>query len=108
MFLQPLSGVSNLTRGIVGIGHFPIMAKKLLILLAAGLISSVPIVTYAQAKSATPAKPADERANFFPPRMQSFPLYGDAAIPNSKPGPDEGEPEGQDAYPEVSVRSSAR
>ena len=25
----------------------------------------------------------------FPPRMQSIPLYGDAAIPNSKPGPDE-------------------
>jgi acetyl esterase/lipase len=25
----------------------------------------------------------------FPPRMQSVPLYGDAAIPNSKPGPDE-------------------
>jgi acetyl esterase/lipase len=28
-------------------------------------------------------------AGNFPPRMQSFPLYGDAAIPNSKPGPDE-------------------
>ena len=25
----------------------------------------------------------------FPPKMQSFPLYGDAAIPGSKPGPDE-------------------
>jgi len=25
----------------------------------------------------------------FPPAMQSFPLYGDAAIPNSKPSPDE-------------------
>jgi len=25
----------------------------------------------------------------FPPKMQSFPLYGDAPIPNSKPGPDE-------------------
>jgi acetyl esterase/lipase len=25
----------------------------------------------------------------FPPKMQSFPLYGDAAIPNAKPGPDE-------------------
>jgi acetyl esterase/lipase len=25
----------------------------------------------------------------FPPKMQSFPLYGDAAIPNSKAGPDE-------------------
>jgi acetyl esterase/lipase len=28
-------------------------------------------------------------ATSFPPKMQSFPLYGDAAIPNSKPGPDE-------------------
>ena len=25
----------------------------------------------------------------FPPQMQSIPLYGDAAVPNSKPGPDE-------------------
>ena len=25
----------------------------------------------------------------FPPHMQSFPLYGDAAIPNARPGPDE-------------------
>ena len=28
-------------------------------------------------------------AYFFPPKMQSFPLYGDAAIPNSKPTVDE-------------------
>ena len=28
-------------------------------------------------------------ADAFPSRMQIFPLYGDAAIPNSKPGPDE-------------------
>jgi len=42
--------------------------------------------------SAPPQKatnaPFDIR-NAFPPKMQSFPLYGDAAIPNSKPGPDE-------------------
>jgi len=31
---------------------------------------------------------ADDTANF-PPKMQSFPLYGDAAIPNAKPIPDE-------------------
>ena len=37
-------------------------------------------------KSAPPAPP--ELSNF-PPKMQSFPLYGEAAIPNSKPGPDE-------------------
>jgi acetyl esterase/lipase len=41
---------------------------------------------------ATPAQtiapPSRETANF-PPKMQSFPLYGDAAIPNSKAGPDE-------------------
>jgi acetyl esterase/lipase len=71
------------------------MAKKWLVLLAAGLVGLVPIATSAQAKAASsaPAKPAgapaDERANFYPPKMQSFPLYGDAAIPNSKPGPDE-------------------
>lgn len=71
------------------------MANKWLVLLAAGLVGSVPIATNAQATAASsaPAKPAaapaNERANFFPPKMQSFPLYGDAAIPNSKPGPDE-------------------
>lgn len=31
---------------------------------------------------------AQENPNF-PPKMQSVPLYGEAAIPNSKPGPDE-------------------
>lgn len=67
------------------------MANNLFVFLAAGLVSSVPIATYAQANAASsaPARPADERSAFFPPKMQSFPLYGDAAIPNSKPGPDE-------------------
>ncbi len=32
---------------------------------------------------------SNEPANFITPKMQSFPLYGDAAIPNSKPVPDE-------------------
>jgi acetyl esterase/lipase len=34
------------------------------------------------------AKPFD-MASAFPARMQSFPLYGDGAIPNSKPAPNE-------------------
>ncbi len=72
------------------------MTKKLLALLAAGFVGSLPIAIYAQANAAAsaPARPADERANFFPPKMQSFPLYGDAAIPNAKPGPDEETGEG--------------
>jgi len=41
----------------------------------------------APARKAAPA--SNDMANAFPPKMQSFPLYGDAAIPNSKPGPDE-------------------
>lgn len=67
------------------------MARKLLALLTAGLVASAPIATHAQGNtnSPAPARPADDRANFFPPKMQSFPLYGDAPIPNSKPGPDE-------------------
>lgn len=32
---------------------------------------------------------ANDPAYLFPPQMQSFPLYGEAAIPNSKPTPDE-------------------
>jgi len=71
------------------------MIKKSIVIFALALVGAVPITICAQAKAAlsTPAKPAsaaaDDRANFFPPKMQSFPLYGDAAIPNSKPGPDE-------------------
>jgi acetyl esterase/lipase len=34
-------------------------------------------------------KPENDPAYFSPPKMQSFRLYGDAAIPNSKPTPDE-------------------
>jgi acetyl esterase/lipase len=30
-----------------------------------------------------------DMAAAFPPKMQAFPLYGEGAIPNSKPGPDE-------------------
>jgi acetyl esterase/lipase len=33
-------------------------------------------------------KPANDPAYLFPPKMQSFRLYGDAAIPNSKPTSD--------------------
>ncbi len=36
----------------------------------------------------TAAPPPPDATNF-PPKMQSVPLYGDAAIPNSKSGPDE-------------------
>ena len=35
------------------------------------------------------AAPASPDTTSFPPKMQSVPLYGDAAIPNSKAGPDE-------------------
>jgi len=36
-----------------------------------------------------PEKPANDRAYLFPSKMQSFKLYGDSEIPNSKPTPDE-------------------
>jgi acetyl esterase/lipase len=39
--------------------------------------------------AATPTAAAPPERADFPPKMQSFPLYGDAAIPNSKPVPDE-------------------
>lgn len=41
----------------------------------------------APAQKAASTQP--DMRNAFPPKMQSFPLYGDGAIPNSKPGPDE-------------------
>ena len=71
------------------------MIKKSISIFALAVVGAWPITICTQAKAAlsAPAKPAsaaaDDRANFFPPKMQSFPLYGDAAIPNSKPGPDE-------------------
>lgn len=34
-------------------------------------------------------KPSNDPTYLFPPKMQSFPLYGEATIPNSKPTPDE-------------------
>jgi len=59
------------------------------------LVASLPIVVGAKQDSTTSASiaksataPADP-ARFFPPKMQTFALYGDAAVPNSKPGPDE-------------------
>ena len=53
-----------------------------LILLSASLCISL------AAQQKPTARPFD-MASAFPPGMQSFPLYGDGAIPNSKPGPDE-------------------
>src|SRR3954453_16096952 len=47
------------------------------------LLASLP------ATSAPAAAPASPDTTNFPPEMQSVPLYGDAEIPNSKPGPDE-------------------
>jgi acetyl esterase/lipase len=42
------------------------------------------------ASASTPnAAPSSADTTNFPPKMWSAPLYGDAAIPNSKPGPDE-------------------
>jgi len=56
------------------------------------ILLSTCVTLAAQQKSAEHQKPAAapfDMANTFPAKMQSFPLYGDGAIPNSKPGPDE-------------------
>lgn len=71
------------------------MIKKLIAILALGLTGTLSFTLCAKETAAvpTPAEKSvtasDNKANFFPPPMQSFPLYGDAAIPNSKPGPNE-------------------
>lgn len=70
------------------------MAKTLFVLVVAALVGSIATYSQANAASSAPARPVDERANFFPPKMQRFPLYGAAEIPNSKPGPDEETGEG--------------
>lgn len=61
------------------------MTRSLLAPLAIALLLSLP-ASGAPAPSTPPPPPDNPN---FPPRMQSVPLYGDAAIPNSKPGPDE-------------------
>jgi acetyl esterase/lipase len=47
------------------------------------------LACFAGAAPAQTAAPASPDTTNFPPKMHSVPLYGDAAIPNSKPGPDE-------------------
>jgi acetyl esterase/lipase len=52
----------------------------------------VPAALCAESSAPIPQKAAaaaTATGNAFPPRVQSFPLYGDRPIPNSKPGPNE-------------------
>jgi len=56
------------------------------------LLAAVPAVLCARSYAAIAGKaPAAAAAmtDAFPPQMQTFPLYGDGPIPNSKPGPNE-------------------
>lgn len=67
--------------------------KLVSVALVLGLAAFVPGV-FGQNAGPKPAAPQrtdapSGRGDFFPPSMQSFPLYGHGAIPNSKPGPDE-------------------
>lgn len=70
------------------------MMKKLcamcaLALLAGGSVAVAAPETAAPSTAAKSTPAASPDTANFPPKMQSFPLYGAAAIPNSKPGPDE-------------------
>lgn len=71
------------------------MKKWLTTITAMSLMVFVSVAVNAEEKNTKNAndqkteKPANDPAYFFPPKMQSFPLYGDAAIPNSKPSPNE-------------------
>jgi acetyl esterase/lipase len=56
------------------------------------LLAAVPVAFCARSSGAIPSKantPATATSDAFPPEMQTFPLYGDGPIPNSKPGPNE-------------------
>jgi len=56
------------------------------------LLATVPVFLGGQSSAAIPEQGATAIAavaDAFPPRMQSFPLYGDGPIPNSKAGPNE-------------------
>ncbi len=66
--------------------------KLLTVLLLAGFASATPFALSQPADSARPGRTASapsDRSQFFPPPMLSLPLYGDSAIPNSKPTLDE-------------------
>ena len=56
------------------------------------LLATVPVALCARSSAAIPQKAATAAATMadaFPPRVRSFPLYGDGPIPNSKAGPNE-------------------
>jgi acetyl esterase/lipase len=56
------------------------------------LLAVVQVTLCAQSLAAIPqraASPATAFSDAFPPKMQTFPLYGGDPIPNSKPGPNE-------------------
>jgi len=61
------------------------MIRSLVTALVLVLFASFPA---AGAPAQSAAAPPPDNSNF-PPRMQSVPLYGDAAIPNARPGADE-------------------
>ena len=64
--------------------------RKTSIFLAA--LAALPAVLCARELVATQRQittPPPARVDVLPPSMQSFPLYGDGPIPNSKPGPNE-------------------
>jgi acetyl esterase/lipase len=66
--------------------------RSLVAVLVLGFAIATPLALAENAGAApaqkTASAPAD-MSRFFPPPMQSFPLYADASIPNSKPTPDE-------------------
>ena len=62
------------------------MIRKFNTLFAWALLAVLPITSEARETQAVPA--SSDTANF-PAKMQSFPLFGAAAVPNAKPGPDE-------------------
>jgi acetyl esterase/lipase len=52
-------------------------------------IATVLLACLSPASAWAAARPAPPASSDFPPKMQAFPLYGEAAVPNSKPGPDQ-------------------
>ncbi len=65
---------------------FSAAVASLVLLVARAGAAEGPSTAAARPQPAVPASP--EAANF-PPKMQSFPLYGDAAIPGARSAPDE-------------------
>lgn len=85
MLFSPPQNNSNL----IVLGFPALKASKAIVFLSLMGMAWSALAASDGAPAAKPQNRPVDPALAFPPKMQVFPLYGDAPIPNSKPAPDE-------------------